>query len=262
LENLDLSMPPFRRKLSKMKSTALALLVPMLTLLVTHAEERTELNSRKDRESYALGEYIGRHWKAEGIETNDLNWNLVTNALHARLAGAPTLLDDKQTREAMRTLSSDLFARHFQKQQAMAQKNKAEGDAFLAQNKLKPGVHTLPSGLQYRVLAEGAGAHPTTNDLVVLNYRGAFVDGREFVNSAKVNPSRMPVPLAGTKGWMEALQLMKPGDHWDVVIPPELGHGERGSYPLVGPNATLRYDIELVSIQPRQARLSGKPARR
>jgi FKBP-type peptidyl-prolyl cis-trans isomerase FklB len=158
-------------------------------------------------------------------------------------------MDEKEERQIIWQLSSDLRDRHTRKQQQLAEKNKREGEAFLALNKTKPGVHTQPSRLQYKVITEGSGASPTSNDLVMVKYRGTLLDGTEFINSDKHKPSP-PISISGTKGWVEALQLMKPGAKWEVVIPAELAQGERGSYPLIPPNATLLYTIELVSVQP------------
>jgi FKBP-type peptidyl-prolyl cis-trans isomerase FklB len=217
---------------------------------VTKAESQPPLKDKKERISYALGAYIGDYWKRQGLQPEDVDWSSVISGFHAQLFDTPVLMSDHDIREAIRNLGSELVSRHYDNQAKLAQKNRKASDAFLAQNKVKPGVVSRASGLQYKVIAEGAGSSPTTNDSVVVNYRTTTIDGKEIDNSATHKPADSPVPVSGTKGWVEALQLMKPGAKWQVVVPPELAHGERGSYPLIPPNAALVYDIELVSCQP------------
>jgi FKBP-type peptidyl-prolyl cis-trans isomerase FklB len=130
-----------------------------------------------------------------------------------------------------------------------AAKNKAEGQAYLAKNKTQPGVVTLPSGLQYKVLKAGQGKKPTAGDTVVCNYRGTFLNGTEFDSSYKRNqPASFPVGGV-IKGWTEALQLMPVGSKWQLFIPPELAYGERGMPGAIPPNSTLIFEVELLSIQ-------------
>jgi FKBP-type peptidyl-prolyl cis-trans isomerase len=129
-------------------------------------------------------------------------------------------------------------------------KNKKEGDAFLAANKNKPGVVTLPDGLQYKILTPGTGAKPAATDTVVVNYRGTLIDGTEFDSSYKRGtPATFQVGRV-IKGWTEALQLMPVGSKWQVVIPSDLAYGERGQS-TIGPNSTLVFEVELMSIQPK-----------
>jgi FKBP-type peptidyl-prolyl cis-trans isomerase FklB len=225
---------------------------------LTHADPEPALKEKKGRISYALGAYIGDYWKHQGLQPDDVDWSLVIQGFHAQIFDTPLLMTGTDIKDAIRTLNSDLLARHFEHQRKLAVKNHQLSDTFLAANKAKPGVVTLPSGLQYKVLTPGSGKSPTSNDLVVVNYRITTIDGTEIDNSARHKPSQAPVPISGTKGWIEALQLMKPGAKWELVIPPELAHGERGSFPLIEPNATLIYDVELVSFQSGPKKL--KPA--
>ncbi len=131
-----------------------------------------------------------------------------------------------------------------------AEKNKAEGEAFLAKNATEAGVVKLPSGLQYSVITEGTGPLPAATDTVMVNYRGTLINGTEFDSSYKRNQ-----PFAATlsggiiKGWSEALQLMKTGSKWKVVIPASLAYGERGNG-AIEPNSTLIFEIESLSIKP------------
>jgi FKBP-type peptidyl-prolyl cis-trans isomerase FklB len=130
-----------------------------------------------------------------------------------------------------------------------AAKNKAEGQAFLAKNKTAPGVVTLPSGLQYKILKAGEGKKPTISDTVVCNYRGTFINGTEFDSSYKRNQP-LSFPVSGViKGWTEALQLMPVGSKWQLFIPSDLAYGERGASGAIPPNSMLIFEVELLSIQ-------------
>jgi FKBP-type peptidyl-prolyl cis-trans isomerase FklB len=132
---------------------------------------------------------------------------------------------------------------------AAAAENKTKGEAFLAENKKKEGVVTLPSGLQYKILKAGEGPKPTAEDSVKCNYRGTLIDGKEFDSSYKRNePATFPVKGV-IKGWTEALQLMPVGSKWQLFIPPDLAYGERGAGELIQPEATLIFEVELLSIE-------------
>ena len=131
----------------------------------------------------------------------------------------------------------------------MPEKNKKEGEAFLAENKKKEGVKTLPSGLQYKVITEGAGAIPKGSEKVTTHYRGTLIDGTEFDSSYSRNEPTSFGVLEVIKGWQEALQLMKTGSKWQLYVPSNLAYGETGAGKKIGPNATLIFDIELISIE-------------
>lgn len=126
---------------------------------------------------------------------------------------------------------------------------KAKGEAFLAANKTKPGVVTLPDGLQYKIITEGTGPKPKSNDTVTVNYAGTLIDGKEFDSSYKRGqPATFPVNGV-IPGWVEALQLMKVGSVWELYIPPTLAYGERGAPPVIGKNETLVFKVELLGIK-------------
>ena len=132
--------------------------------------------------------------------------------------------------------------------------NKKEGEAFLAANKGKDGVVTLPSGLQYKILTAGTGPKPTASDSVVCNYRGTLINGTEFDSSYKRGqPATFPV-TGVIKGWTEALQLMPVGSKWQLFIPSDLAYGERGAGADIGPNSTLIFEVELLSIEDKSAK--------
>jgi len=157
-------------------------------------------------------------------------------------------------------LQTEVRKQQMEKMQVAAEANKKQGDEFLAANKAKEGVVTLPSGLQYKVLQQGTGPKPTATDSVVCNYRGTLVDGTEFDGSYKRGqPATFPVSQV-VKGWTEALQLMPIGSKWQLFVPADLAYGPRGKPPVIGPNATLIFEIELISIQDKtKAEDKSKP---
>lgn len=133
--------------------------------------------------------------------------------------------------------------------QTQTDKNKSSGEDFLAANKKKPGVITLPDGLQYKVIKEGSGSLPTLNDLVTVNYAGRLIDGTEFDSSyQRGQPATFPVGGV-IPGWVEALQLMKVGSVWELYIPAALAYGDTGAPPSIGPNQTLIFKVELLDIK-------------
>jgi FKBP-type peptidyl-prolyl cis-trans isomerase FklB len=149
----------------------------------------------------------------------------------------------------MMAFQQEMMANQSKKAGELAEKNQKEGEAFLAANKKKDSVITLPSGLQYKVIAEGTGKMPTLNDTVTTNYRGTLIDGTEFDNSYKRGePATFPVSGV-IPGWTEALQHMKVGAKWQLFVPSNLGYGERGAGETIGPNATLIFEVELLSIK-------------
>ncbi|WP_408608949.1 FKBP-type peptidyl-prolyl cis-trans isomerase [Aquicella siphonis] len=133
--------------------------------------------------------------------------------------------------------------------QSSIDKNATAGASFLNENKNKPGVVTLPDGLQYKIIKEGTGAKPTANDTVTVNYAGRLIDGTEFDSSYKRGePATFPVSGV-IAGWTEALQLMKTGSVWELYIPANLAYGEYGAPPVIGPNETLIFKVELLSVK-------------
>jgi FKBP-type peptidyl-prolyl cis-trans isomerase FklB len=208
------------------------------------------LNTDKDKVSYAIGMNIGTAMKRDGV---DVDTAILLRGLNDVLAGGKPLLTDQEAQATLTALQADLRQKQELKQQQLADTNKKEGEAFLASNKTKEGVVTLPSGLQYKILQEGTGPKPAVTDTVTVNYRGTLLDGTEFDSSYKRG---QPTPVAVgriIKGWTEALQLMPVGSKWQLFIPPDLAYGPRQAGPTIGPNSTLVFEVELVSIQPKAA---------
>jgi len=206
------------------------------------------LKTEKDKVSYAIGMNVGRNLQRQSLEVDPA---MLMKGLQDTLAGKP-LLTEGEAQQVLMQLQTDLRKKQEEKAQQAGAANQKEGEAFLAANKTKPGVVTLPSGLQYKVEKEGTGPKPTATDTVVCNYRGTLVNGTEFDSSYKRGePATFPVNGV-IKGWTEALQLMPVGSKWQLFIPPDLAYGTRGAGADIGPNATLIFEVELVSIQAKE----------
>ncbi len=206
-----------------------------------------ELTTEKDKQSYAIGLNVGKSLHRDDI---DVDPKIVLQGLQDAMAGGPVLLTDDQIKTVMTDLQTQVRQQQEAKRQALAETNKKDGAAFMAANATKPGVVTLPSGLQYKILTPGTGPKPTATDSVVCNYRGTLLDNTEFDSSYKRGqPATFPV-TGVIKGWTEALQLMPVGSKWQLFIPPDLAYGERAQGPI-GPNATLVFEVELMSIEPK-----------
>ncbi len=208
------------------------------------------LKTDKDKVSYAIGMNVGTAMKRDGL---DIDTAILLRGLKDVLAGAKPLLTDQEAQTVMTALQTDMRKKQELQQQQLADTNKKEGDAFLATNKTKEGVVSLPSGLQYKILQEGTGPKPVATDTVSVNYRGTLLNGTEFDSSFKRGqPATFPVGQI-IKGWTEALQLMPVGSKWQLFIPADLAYGPRGAGREIGPNSTLVFDVELLSIQPKAA---------
>ena len=198
--------------------------------------------------SYAIGVDAARKFKWQGVE---LDLDLLVKGLRDVLSGEKLLMTESKLRISMNLFQKEVSQKRNRGRMMLTrdrENNRKEGDAFLVANKTKEGVLTLPSGLQYRVLKEGAGKKPAEADTVEVNYRGTLIDGTEFDNSYKRgNPGSFQVDKV-IRGWTEALLLMKEGSKWQLFIPPELGYGERGTGPIP-PSSTLIFEIELVSVK-------------
>jgi len=215
-----------------------------------------------EKNSYAVGVMIAtdmqRNLKRGGYEVDP---EIVARAFAEAFAGRPTTVTPTEAEAIVKAYGAELRQKSEEKRKIEGEKNKSEGEKFLAENKNKIGVITLPSGLQYKVLAEGKGAKPATNDTVLTHYRGTLLDGTEFDSSyAKGQPATFAVGRV-IKGWTEALQLMPTGSKWQLFVPAELAYGPNGAPPKIGPNAALTFEIELLDIKaPAGAPTSNVPA--
>ena len=209
------------------------------------------LKTQKEKISYALGMSMGKNMaKSMSDEGVDIDRALFARGLKDALTGGKPLLTEAEAKEAIMAFQIEERSKMEAKLQHAGEANKKEGDAFLAANKTKEGVVTLPSGLQYKILTAGTGPKPAAADSVVCNYRGTTLDGKEFDSSFKRGqPATLPVGGAMIKGWTEALQLMPVGSKWQIFIPSDIGFGPRGNGPDIGPNATTMFEVELISIK-------------
>jgi len=204
-------------------------------------------NSAKEKVSYSIGVELAAGLKYQQM---DVDLPLIIRGMRDAFANEDTKLaiSPKEIADTLKQYGEDRKKGLEHAMQMLGEKNKKAGEDFVAQNAKKDGVVTLPSGLQYKVLKEGDGKKPTLSDSVVCNYRGTLVDGTEFDSSYKQNkPATFPVKRV-IKGWREAMQLMPVGSKWQLVVPPQLGYGERGAGGAIGPNTTLVFEMELISI--------------
>jgi len=206
----------------------------------------TTFKTEKDKLSYAIGMEMGKGVKAQGL---DVDTGLVSQGLKDAITGEKSLMSDDELQTVISALQTQLKQKQEEAQEAAAAENKERGEAFLAENGKKAGVVTLPSGLQYKIITAGQGKKPVASDTVLCNYKGTFLDGTEFDSSAAAGK---PVPFEVKSiipGFQEALLLMPVGSKWQIFVPSNLAYGERGAGGVIGPNATLIFDLELVSIQ-------------
>jgi FKBP-type peptidyl-prolyl cis-trans isomerase FklB len=216
--------------------------LPVLAL----AQEAPALKTEKEKLSYAMGMDLGNQLKSRSV---DIDPAIFARALKDALSGAKTQLTEDEAKAVIAELQKAILVRQAAEAKVVGDKNKAEGDAYMAANKAKEGVVTLASGVQYKVLSAGTGPKPTLEQTVVCQYRGTLIDGKEFDSSYKRGqPATFPVKGV-IKGWTEVLQLMPVGSKWQVFVPSDLAYGGRGAGADIGPNATLIFEIELVAIK-------------
>ncbi len=218
-----------------MKLRMIVILGVLFLASLVNAQEKPVLKNQKEKVSYIIGMDIGNNLKKQSVDADP---NSLLRGIQDALSGAKPLLSKEEIQETMVA---------FQKE--MAEKQKQRGEAFLSENKKKEGIKTLPSGLQYKIIKAGTGKKPKSNDTVTVNYRGTLIDGTEFDSSfRRGQPATFPVSGV-IPGWTEAMQLMAEGAKWELFVPSNLAYGERGAGGLIGPNATLIFEVELISVQ-------------
>jgi FKBP-type peptidyl-prolyl cis-trans isomerase FklB len=215
-----------------------------LAAVTLSARSQVVLKDQKDKVSYSIGVNIGASFKNQGI---DVNAETLLAGIKDALAGSKTVLNEDEIKETLKTYQRELVTKQAERARELGEKNKKEGDTFLAENKKKPGVKTTASGLQYKILKEGKGQKPKANDTVRVHYKGTLVDGSEFDSSYKGEPAEFSVSGV-IPGWTEAVQLMPVGSKWQLFIPSDLAYGDQGQGPVIGPNATLVFEVELLAV--------------
>ena len=214
-------------------------------VLLANQLSAQDLKSQKEKMSYIIGMDMGKNLKDQSI---DIDQAALARGIKDALSGGKSSLTDEEIRQTMTAFQKEMMA----KSQALGEKNKKEGEAFLAGNKKKQGVITLPSGLQYKVISAGKGKKPKPTDTVTVQYRGTLIDGTEFDSSyRRGQPATFPVNGV-IPGWTEALGLMQEGAKWQIFVPSNLAYGEKGTGGQIGPNATLVFEVELISIQEKK----------
>jgi len=225
----------------KFMSVVCAVALTGVTMSV-NASEKVELKTDQEKNGYSVGYDIGRSLQRQ---LTDVDAESMARGLKDAMGGVAPALPDQEIQQRFAAVRQESAKK-------IVEKNKKDGEAFLAKNKGEKGVKTTASGLQYKVITAGKGKQPTAEDTVTVNYRGTLIDGTEFDSSYKRNqPATFPVKGV-IAGWTEALPLMKEGSKWMLYIPANLAYGERGAGNMIGPNSTLIFEVELLSI--------GKPA--
>lgn len=205
-----------------------------------------DLKTSQDSISYSIGLFMAQNLKQQGM--NDLNQALLTKGIQDAMGGGKTRLTQEQAGTVLNAYAQKQYAVRNAEAQKASAGNKKIGEAFMAENKTKPGVVTTASGLQYIVEKEGTGAKPTASDRVKVHYTGKLLDGKVFDSSVeRGTPAEFGVSEV-IKGWTEALQLMPVGSKWKLFIPAEIAYGDRGAGADIKPGSTLVFDVELLDI--------------
>ena len=214
------------------------------------AQDKAQLKDQKDKASYSIGHDIGTTFKKQNV---DLNPDALLAGLKDALAGKAPVLSKEERDKVLEAFQKEMMEKQVAASKEAATKNAVEGDKFLAENRKKDGVKTTASGLQYKVLKEGTGPMPKETDTVMTNYKGTLIDGTEFDSSEKHGGPATFRVTGVIKGWTEALQLMKTGSKYQIFVPSILAYGDRARSPEIGPNATLIFELELLSIVPPES---------
>ena len=214
----------------------------------TAGDKKVKLETQKDKLSYSIGLNVGHNLGRDSIAINPDAF--IRGVLDAALDSSARLMTDAQVQETIVQYQTEQRTKLEEGAKVVGEKNKKEGEAFLEQNKKQPGVVTLPSGLQYKVLVAGKGKTPKLSSTVTTQYSGKLLDGTEFDSSYKRGEAAT-FPCSGViKGWTEALQLMKEGSKWELYVPGDLAYGPAGyGGGAIPPNATLIFQVELISVK-------------
>jgi FKBP-type peptidyl-prolyl cis-trans isomerase FklB len=213
---------------------------------LSNPEAASVIKNDIDKLSYSFGLNMGSQLKSQDIEANA---DVIFRGIQDGLGGKAPLMTQQEIQDVQSYFRKELQAKYQAKQAQLREKNKTEGEKFLAENAKKEGVKTMPSGLQYKVVKEGTGPKPKPTDQVKVHYRGTLLNGTEFDSSGKRGPEPATFGVSQViKGWTEALTNMNVGSKWQLFIPSDLAYGQNGSGRTIEPNSTLIFDVELVDI--------------
>jgi FKBP-type peptidyl-prolyl cis-trans isomerase len=212
--------------------------------------------SLEDKAGYIIGLNLGNNLRQQEIPVTA---DQIIKGLRDGLGNTKAQLTDQEIQGAMSQFQQQIAAKQQEKMKSLSDKNKKEGDAFLAANKAKPGVKTTASGLQYEVIKEGTGPTPKPSDKVTVNYKGTLLDGKVFDSSYDRGQPATFVVSQVVPGWVEALQLMKVGSKYRLVLPPSLAYGDSGAGNEIGPSSVLQFEVELLKVEPGDATPAANP---
>jgi FKBP-type peptidyl-prolyl cis-trans isomerase FklB len=230
-----------------MRRVSMVVLALSLLPSASFGGEAPDRGDEKQKLGYSIGYQVGSDFRRQGLSIDP---KLVVEGVLDALAGSDPLMTPGEMQRTLTQMKQQAAATEKRQREERARKNLAEGHAFLVKNGTKNDVRTLPSGLQYQAISEGEGDSPAATDTVTIHYRGTLIDGTEFDSSYdRGQPATFP-PDRVIRGWTEGLQLMRPGAKYRFYIPPELAYGEGGAGTRIGPNATLLFEVELLSAQP------------
>jgi len=229
----------------KIKLVTAAVMGLMMTTAMA-ATDATSLSTDTDKLSYSIGADLGKNFKTQGI---DINPAALAKGMQDGMGTAPLALTEQQMKDVLNKFQKDLMAKRTSEFNKKADENKTKGEAFLAENKSKPGVVVLPSGLQYKIIEAGTGSKPAKADTVTVEYTGTLINGTVFDSTDKAGkPATFQVSQV-IPGWTEALQLMPAGSTWEVYVPASLAYGPRSVGGPIGPNEALVFKIHLISVK-------------
>ena len=229
------------KKLMVIAATSLS-----LCAVQAYAAKDTALSTQTDRISYTLGADMGANFKKNQIQVNP---QALLQGMQDGLAGQKMKMTKQEMTQTLMAFQKQIAAKRQQAFHGLAERNLKEGQAFLTANKAKQGVVTLKDGLQYKVVKAGTGTMPGAKDTVTVNYEGRFVDGKIFDSSFKRGKPATFAVSQVIPGWQQALKLMKTGASWEVYIPAKLAYGAQGIGGVIGPNQTLIFKVDLLSIK-------------
>lgn len=217
-------------------------------------DDSTKLVTLEQKANYIIGQNLGKNLQNGGLTIEPDSLSLALTDIRD---GKESRISEEDMQKIMQEVQQKAMAKQEEEQKKLGEANIAEGKKFLEENKVKEGVTTTESGLQYKVITEGKGAKPKATDTVTVNYVGKLINGTEFDSSIK-NGQPATFPLDGViPGWTEALQLMPQGSKWEIVIPSELAYGAGGQGPIP-PSSTLVFEVELLEIQAAEAAPEAK----
>ncbi|MBU6411073.1 MAG: FKBP-type peptidyl-prolyl cis-trans isomerase [Verrucomicrobia bacterium] len=222
------------------------------------AQNTNLISGATGRASYALGMLYGHFFQQQGVK---LDYRSFVQGIKDEEAGKPALTSAEMN-QTLADYRKQIAAEQAKRQAQIALENKIQGAKFLAENKKKPDVHTLPDGLEYKIITDGKGPRPASNDVVTVNYRGTLINGSEFDSTARRGePAQFPLNDV-IRGWTEALERMPVGSLWKIYIPSDLAYGAAGRPPQIPANSTLIFTVQLISATPPGARPPAPPPMR